>query len=97
MEKAIESFMKYQREAEERYQKWEEQRWQKETELEEKRRQEEQQHEMRLFQVLGSIIKPRESYHTDYNPSSYNFDYILNIQIPYNHLAHTHTHCYPIT
>lgn len=74
MEKAIESFMKYQREAEERYQKWEEQCWQKETELEEKQLQEEQQHEMRLLQMLGSIIKPRESYHTDYNLSSYNFD-----------------------
>ena len=38
MEKAMESLMMYQHEAEERYQKNEEERWQKETELEQRRR-----------------------------------------------------------
>ena len=36
MERAIESFMKYQSDAEERFMKWEE-RWEKEMEMEEKR------------------------------------------------------------
>ena len=72
MEKAIESFVKYQREAEERFQKWEEERWQKETELEERRRREEREHEMRLFEML---VKPRESYPTTYTPGSYGLEY----------------------
>ena len=42
MEITIESFLKYQREAEERYQKYEDEQWKKEIEIEEKRRQEEQ-------------------------------------------------------
>ena len=37
MEKAIESFVKHQNEAEEKFKKWEEERWKKEMELEEKR------------------------------------------------------------
>ena len=38
MEKAWESFMEYQRDADEQYQKCEEERWQRDVELEEKRR-----------------------------------------------------------
>jgi hypothetical protein len=38
MDRAIEGFVKYQSEADEKYRKWEEERWRKETELDEKRR-----------------------------------------------------------
>ena len=71
MERAIESFIKYQNETEESYRKWEEERWEKELELDEKRRKENQEHEIRLFQMLGQMVRPRESYPA----SPYNFDY----------------------
>ena len=48
MERAIESFMKYQSDAEEKFMKWEEERWEKEMEMEEKRRREDREHEMTL-------------------------------------------------
>ena len=41
MDRAIEGFVKYQNEADEKYRKWEEERWRKETELDEKQRKEE--------------------------------------------------------
>ena len=75
MDKAIESFMTYQKDSEERYQKWEEERWKKEAEMEEKRQREEREHETWLFQMLGQMIKPRESYPNTYPSPSYNFDY----------------------
>ena len=53
MDKAVGSFIAYQKEAEERYQKWEEERWEKEMELQEKERKERREHEVRLFQMLG--------------------------------------------
>lgn len=71
MERAIESFVKYQSEAEESYRRWEEERWEKELEHEEKRRKENQEHEIRLFQMLGQMMRPRESYPA----SQYEFDY----------------------
>lgn len=72
MERAIESFMKYQSDAEERFMKWEEERWEKEMEMEEKRRREDREHEMRLFQMLGQMSKPWEShYATNYPRSPY--------------------------
>ena len=82
MEKAIESFMKYQSEAEERFQKSEEQRWKRETEMEERRRRDERDHEMRLFQMLGQMISPRERAQDNYDEYStfstphthYNYD-----------------------
>ena len=58
MEKAIESFIKYQAEAEEKFMKHEKECWEKEIELEEKRRKEDQEHEIRLFQMLEQLIKP---------------------------------------
>lgn len=67
MERAIESFMKYQSDAEEKFMKWEEERWAKE--MEEIRRREDREHEMRL---LGQMSKPWEShYATNYPPSPY--------------------------
>ena len=71
MERAIESFIKYQNESEESYRKWEEECWEKELELDEKRRKENQEHEIRLFQMLGQMVKPRESFPA----SPYNFKY----------------------
>ena len=75
MDKAVGSFIAYQKEAEERYQKWEEERWEKEMELQEKERKERREHEVRLFQMLGDMLKP--SYPSTYHSSSpsYNFDY----------------------
>lgn len=46
MERAIESFTKYQSEAEEKFRIWEEERWEKEMEMEEKRCGEDREHEM---------------------------------------------------
>ena len=46
--------MKYQSEAEERFQKSEEQCWKRETEMEERRRRDERDHEMRLFPDVGT-------------------------------------------
>jgi hypothetical protein len=70
MDRAIEGFVKYQSEADEKYRKWEEERWRKETELDEKRRKEEREHEMRLFQMLAQMTKPNT-----YPSQQYNFDY----------------------
>lgn len=75
MEKAIESFIKYQNEAEQRFRKWEEERWNKETELEEKRRKEDREHEVRLFEMLGQMAKPRERFTTTYSTPPYNYEY----------------------
>ena len=70
MDRAIESFVKYQSEADEKYRKWEEERWRKETELDEKRRKEEQEHEIRLFRMLAQVSKPNA-----YPSQQYSFDY----------------------
>ena len=65
----MESFMAYQREAEERYQRNEEERWQREIEMEEKRRKEHQEHEMRMMAQM--FQGPGSSYHRQYE-----FDYL---------------------
>lgn len=70
VEKAMESFMAYQREAEERYQRNEEERWQREIEMEEKRRKEDQEHEMRMMRMMGQMFQG-SSYHRQYE-----FDYL---------------------
>ena len=76
MERAVEAFVKYQTEAEEKFRKWEEERWKKEEELEEKQRREEREHEIRLFQMLEEMIKPLDNnQHTMSYPSQYSFDY----------------------
>ena len=54
-DKVIEAFVKYQWAAEERFQKHEEERWKKEIELEDRRRWENQEHELRLMQILGQM------------------------------------------
>ena len=58
---------------EDTFRKWEEERWEKEIEFQEKRRREDREHELRLFQMLGQISKPWESrYPTNYPTSPYN-------------------------
>ena len=57
MEKAIEAFTQYQKEAEERFERREEEHWKRDTELEEKRRQEDREHEMRMMQMLGQMFQ----------------------------------------
>ncbi len=67
MEKAIDSFVKYHCEAEERFQRYEEKRWKKETGFEEKSRREDREHEMRMIQMLGQMFQ-RDSYHSHSHP-----------------------------
>ena len=57
IEKAVDTFMKYQLEAEERYKQYEDERWQKEVELEEKRQREDQQYEIRLMGMMASMFQ----------------------------------------
>ena len=76
VEKAMESFMAYQWEAEERYQKNEEERWQKEIELEEKRRREDQEHEMRMMRMLGQLFQG-SSYHRQYEFDCYHSTIVI--------------------
>ena len=62
MEKAIVAFLKYQKEAEERFVKFEEERWQKEVELEEKRRKQEQEHGIRMMEMMGQMFGGRNAH-----------------------------------
>uniref|UniRef100_A0A1X7SLC1 Uncharacterized protein n=1 Tax=Amphimedon queenslandica TaxID=400682 RepID=A0A1X7SLC1_AMPQE len=66
MEKAIEGFMKYQAEAEEKLMQNKDDRWKKEVELEEKKRRKDQEHEIRLFQMLGEMLQPPTASQFDY-------------------------------
>ena len=58
--------MKYQVEAKEKFMQNEEDRWKREVELEEKRRREDQEHEIRLFQMLGEMLQPPTASPFDY-------------------------------
>ena len=53
----MDAFLKYQLEADEQFKKYEEERWKKEVELEEKRRQEYQQHEMRMMGMIARMFQ----------------------------------------
>ena len=70
VEKAIESFTTYQREAEGRFQRYEDERWKKELEVEETRRKEDREHEMRMMAMLGQMFQGRHSSSSD----SFNFE-----------------------
>ena len=72
MERAIETFIKYQNQAEERFRKYEEKRWKKETELEDNRRRQDQEHEMRMMAILGQMF--RGGNHHNY-AGAYDFDF----------------------
>ena len=67
IDKAVETFMAFQSESEEKFMRLEEQRWKRELEYEEKRRREDREHEMRMMQMLmhyaGPPINPYEDYH----------------------------------
>ena len=52
MEKAMEAFMTYLHDADEKYQKYDEDRWKKDMELEEKRRHEYREHDIRVMRIL---------------------------------------------
>lgn len=72
----MDAFLKHQMQAEERYAKQEEERWQKEMEFEEKRRKEDQEHELRMMELLGRMFhggnqtygRPYEFNDDAYNP-----------------------------
>ena len=70
VEKAIEAFTTYQREAEGRFQRYEDERWKKEQEVEETRRKEDREHEMRMMAMLGQMFQGRHSSSSD----SFNFE-----------------------
>ena len=74
MDKAIESFITYQQETEERYHKYEEERWKKEIELEEKRRRDDQEHEMRMMAMLGRMFQGGTSNYHSFT-QQYDYDY----------------------
>jgi hypothetical protein len=69
----MDSFMAYQRDADEQYQKCEEERRQKDMELEEKRRREDREHDVRIMQMLGNMFQGGS--YNSYNPDQYEFDY----------------------
>ena len=71
MESMMNSFMKYQMEAEKR----EEERWKKERELEERQRREDQQHELRVMQMLGQMLQHRSYDYPPPNSASYDYSY----------------------
>ena len=73
MEKTLDTFMKYQVEAEERFQKREDERWKEEMEIEENRRKEDQQHEMRMMQMIGQMMQ-RRSYPPPTSAYEFNYD-----------------------
>ena len=75
MDRALSSFIEYQQQAEERWERREEERWKRECEMEEKRRKEDKEHELRLFEKLAEILKPRQTHqlrqaHTNHTYSS---------------------------
>ena len=82
IEKAVEAFMKYQMEAEERHKKYEDERWEKEVELEEKWREDNQQHERKMMGMLASMLQsspqnyPRPGLY-NYNDEDFQADYTL--------------------
>ena len=68
--------MTYQLEVEERYKQYEDEQWQKEVELEEKRRQEDQQHEIRLMGMMASMFqRSHHNYLFNYEDTDYPTDY----------------------
>ena len=69
----MDSFMAYQRDADEQFQEHEEECRQKDIELEEKRRREDREHDIRMLHMLGSIFQGGS--YNNYNPEQYDFDY----------------------
>ena len=74
MENAIESLKTYQREAEEGYQKRNDECWKKEIELEEKRRREDQEHDMKMMTMLGRMFQESGGNYHSFS-GQYDYDY----------------------
>ena len=62
IEAAMNQFIQYQTDTEERFRKAEEDRWMKEMEHEDQRRKEDREHEVRMLRMLGDIMRQ------NYNP-----------------------------
>ena len=75
MERQLETFLGYQREAEERFERREEERWERERKLDETRRKEEQAHQLNMLQMLGQMInQPRPSQYFPLSSQPFNPD-----------------------
>lgn len=71
IESAVEAFAKYQKDAEERFQRYEEERWRKEIELENRRRQEDRNHEIQMMTMLGHMLQGRRNYSEPHTGDEY--------------------------
>ena len=91
------SFMRIQKEAEERFEEREEERWRRETELEEHRRREDREHELQVLQLLmqqrpQSQPQPQQHYpHTLHPYSMYSFGFQPRAESPLPHHSPTHS------
>ena len=73
MDRTLNTFLRYQQEAEERFERQEEERWKREVEIEEKRRKADQEHEKAIIELL--MRGPSHSYHQPATPYS-QFDFV---------------------
>ena len=60
----MESFLKYQEEADNRLRQEEDERWKKELEMEERRRQEYREHERRMMDMLFQMCRQQPNNHS---------------------------------
>ena len=74
MEKAFESFVKYQKEAEERFMQYQQELAKRETDLEDERRRQDKEHELRMLEMMGRMFGERNNYS----------QYDTNYPIPYD-------------
>ena len=63
--RTLEAFLEYQKEAEARSERREEERWKKEIEIEERRRKAEQEHELKMMELLMKY-----QHHTYHHPTT---------------------------
>ena len=54
----MDNFLKYQEDSEARFAKHGDERWEKEQEMEDKRRKEEREHEMRMMAMISNMFRP---------------------------------------
>ena len=78
----MESFLKYQEEADNRLRQEEDERWKKELEMEERRRQEYMEHERRMMDMLFQMFRQLPNNHS--YPGTYAYD-----EPEYYRLTHT--------
>ena len=58
MDKAVETFMRFQNESEERFLRAEQVRWKREMEYEDRRRKEDREHEIKLMELFMHMQQP---------------------------------------